>query len=186
MELRGVLGQLTYKHCAPSGAKSDGRSPRVIISNGQVIAIQKKTTGEQNQAIEYDESSGFNPYCDNLSVPCCWVRIRSCRSPHSVHAVSADYFPVIPSIWRYAANRIITIASITVIRQESAVLSRSNGSSASLYQIWQLAQSPFQQKSPIEMVLIERNWKHRSNRFFSGTSNFLPSNSMVTSRSNGS
>jgi hypothetical protein len=60
--LEAFLSHPTYKHPTPSGAKRTGWSPRVIMSNGQGIA-NRRTTEEQNQAIEFAETSGFTPYC---------------------------------------------------------------------------------------------------------------------------
>ena len=78
--------------------------------------------------------------------------------------------------------RTIFIPGSTVVRHAKTGLSFAPPSS----QIWQLAQSPFQQNSPIEMVSIKRYWKHLSRVLFSGTSTRAPRISIVTRFSKGS
>ena len=66
------------------------------------------------------------------------------------------YF-VIPSSLMNGAIEVIVIPSITSKRQARPGLSSTLDCPSVWYQIWQFVQSPFQQKSPYEIVFSERN-----------------------------
>jgi len=89
--------------------------------------------------------------------PLSWVNLSPFPFSALTPVLSIFRYFVIPSSLMNGAIEVIFIPSITSRRQARAGRSSSLDCPSVWYQIWQFVHSPFQQKSPYEIVFSERN-----------------------------